>query len=131
VLLNMLFKQLPTTTKLCAAALTQIPESMERAARDLGASRWAVLRTVVLPNMKPAFFSCFSYHFSASITSAGAILFLIDPGRKLAVFQLFDAVYTGDYATASLIATLMIVVVAIVEGAVYLLTRKEAAAHVS
>ena len=92
VILNMLFKQLPTTTKICSASLAQVPESLERAARDLGGSRLSVLRDVILPGLRPAFLSCFAYNFSSSMTTAGAILFLINPGKKLAVFQLFDAV---------------------------------------
>ena len=125
VIANMIFKQLPTTTKICSAALTQIPHSLERAARDMGGGQGAVLKDVILPNMKPAFFSCFSYHFSSSMTSAGAIIFLINPARKLAVFQLFDAVSTGDYANASLIATLIILIVVFAEGLVHFLTGKE------
>ena len=125
VIANMIFKQLPTTTKICSAALTQIPHSLERAARDMGGGQGAVLKDVILPNMKPAFFSCFSYHFSSSMTSAGAILFLINPAKKLAVFQLFDAVSGGDYANASLIATLIILIVMVAEGIVHVVTEKE------
>lgn len=130
VLMNMLFKQLPTTTKLCSAALTQIPVEWERAAQDLGGSQLAVIWDVILPNLRPAFLQCFIYNFSSSMTTAGAILFLIDAGHKLAVFQLFDAVYTGEYAMASLIATAIILIVLLVEGLVYLIMRKGAQRHV-
>ena len=119
VLANMLFKQLPTSTKICAAALTQIPVAREWGARDLGGDRLSVLRHVILPGLRPAFLSCFAYNFSGSMTTAGAVLFLIDPGHQLAVFKLFDAVYTGEYALASLIAALIVIVVLAVEGAVF------------
>lgn len=122
VILNMLFKQLPTTTKLCSAALTQIPRSLEWSARDLGGSKLTVLKDVILPGMRPAFLSCFAYNFSSSMTTAGAILFLINPGKKLAVFKLFDSVYIGEYAEASLIATVIIVIVLAVEGLAWLLS---------
>ena len=127
----MLFKQLPTTTKICAAALSQIPIAQERAVQDLGGDKLTVIKDVILPGMRPAFLSCFSYNFSSSMTTAGAVLFLIDPGNQLAVFKLFDAVYTGDYALASLIATLIILIVVAVEGLVYLLTARKENAHVS
>lgn len=119
VLANMLFKQLPTTTKICSATLAQIPLVQERAARDLGGDRLSVLRYVILPGLRPAFLSCFAYNFSSSMTTAGAVLFLIDPGHQLAVFKLFDAVYTGEYALASLMASLIVVIVLAVEGGVY------------
>ena len=59
VLANMLFKQLPTSTKICTASLALLPEVQERSARDLGAGRLAVLRDVVFPALRPAFLSCF------------------------------------------------------------------------
>lgn len=131
VLANMLFKQLPTTTKICTATLAQIPLARERAVRDLGGDRLSVLRHVILPGMRPAFLSCFAYNFSSSMTTAGAVLFLIDPGHQLAVFKLFDAVYTGEYALASLMASLIVVIVLAVEGSVYWAVGRKERADVS
>ena len=131
VLANMLFKQLPTTTKICAATLAQIPEAQERAVRDLGGDQLNVLRDVIFPGLRPAFLSCFAYNFSSSMTTAGAVLFLIDPGHQLMVFKLFDAVYTGEYALASLMASAMILIVLAVEGGVYLAVGRKEKAHVS
>ena len=124
VLANMLFKQLPTSTKICTASLALLPEVQERSARDLGAGRLAVLRDVVFPALRPAFLSCFVYNFTSSMTTAGSIIFLIDAKRQLAVFKLFDAVYQGDYALASLIASIITVIVLLVEGLAFLITRK-------
>ncbi len=124
VILNMLFKQLPTTTKICSAALTQIPRSLEQSVRDLGGGKLTVLRDVILPGMRPAFLSCFAYNFSSGMTTAGAILFLINPGKKLAVFKLFDSVYLGEYSEAALIATVIIVIVLAVEGLMWLISHK-------
>lgn len=131
VMANMLFKQLPTSTKICSASLTQVPEYLEKAAQDLGGGRLAVIRDVILPGLRPAFLSCFVYNFSSSMTTAGAILFLIDPDKQLAVFKLFDAVYTGNYALASLIAAVITVIVLAVEGLVFLISWKGAARRVS
>lgn len=131
VIANMLFKQLPTTTKICAATLAQIPEAQERAVRDLGGDRLNVLRDVIFPGLRPAFLSCFAYNFSSSMTTAGAVLFLIDPGHQLAVFKLFDAVYTGEYALASLMASAIILIVLAVEGGAALAVRRKERDHVS
>ncbi|MFQ6976966.1 MAG: ABC transporter permease subunit [Oscillibacter sp.] len=106
------------------ASLALLPEVQERSARDLGAGRLAVLRDVVFPALRPAFLSCFVYNFTSSMTTAGSIIFLIDAKRQLAVFKLFDAVYQGDYALASLIASVITVIVLLVEGLAFLITRK-------
>lgn len=131
VLANMLFKQLPTSAKICSATLAQLQPAQERSAQDLGAGRLAVIRDVVLPNMRPALLSCFVYNFTSSMTTAGAIIFLIDPSRQLAVFRLFDAVYRGDYALASVLASVITAIVIAVEGLVWLLSRKEGKRRVS
>lgn len=124
VIANMLFKQLPTSTKICTATLSQIPKSMELAVRDLGGGRLAVFRDAIFPGLRSAFLSCFAYNFSSSMTTAGAILFLINPGKQLAVFKLFGAVYSGEYALASLLATLIILIALAVEGLAYLIMWK-------
>lgn len=125
VMANMLFKQLPTSTKICAASLAQIPAATEDAVRDLGGSRLSVVKDAVLPQLGPAFLSCFSYNFTTAMTTAGAVLFLISPGQKLAVFTLFDAVYRGDYGIASLMASAIIVVTVAVEAAVFALANRK------
>ena len=63
-------------------------------------------------------------HVVGCMTTAGSIIFLIDAKRQLAVFKLFDAVYQGDYALASLIASVITVIVLLVEGLAFLITRK-------
>ncbi len=118
----MLFRQLPTTTKLCSAAFAQISRAQEDSARDLGAGRLRVIRDIILPNIGPTFLTCFTYHFTSSMTSAGAILFLVAPKTLVAVFKLFDATYTGEYGVASVIAVLIILTVLVVEGITFLLT---------
>jgi len=110
VILNMLFRQLPNSTKICSAAISQIPHSFEDAARDIGAGRLQILLHIILPNLKHAFFTCFVYNFTSAMTTAGAILFLIQPSQKIAVFRLFDAVNTGNYGVACLISTIIILV---------------------
>lgn len=131
IMANMLFRQLPAATRMCAAALSHIPKSQELAVRDMGGSQWSVLWDVILPGLKPAFVSGFVYNFSSCMTTAGAVLFLVDPAKKLAVFRLFDAVYTGEYALASLLATVMILTVLTVEGLVWLAARKRRQRRVS
>lgn len=114
VILNMMFKQLPTTTKTTSAALSQISVSVEHAARDLGAQQIHVIKDVIFPNLKNAFLVGFINNFTSAMTTVGAVLFLIHPGQKIAVFALFDAINSGEYGLASLIAACIIVITLIV-----------------
>lgn len=114
VILNMIFKQLPTTTKTASAALSQISVNMEQAAQDLGASKFHVIKDIVFPNLKNAFLVGFINNFTSAMTTVGAVIFLIHPGKKIAVFALFDAVNSGEYGLASLIATFIIIITLVV-----------------
>ncbi len=110
VILNMIFKQLPTTTKTTSAALSQISVTMEQAAQDLGAQKFHVIKDIVFPNLKNAFLVGFINNFTSDMSPVGAVIFLIHPGKKIAVFSLFDAVNSGEYGLASLIAAFIIII---------------------
>lgn len=119
IVINMMFKQLPTVTKMSAASLSQLSKRVEDAARDLGASRFHVLKDIVLPNLKVTFATGFIYNFTSAMTTAGAVLFLISANHKVAVYTLFDAINSGNYGVASLISSMMILITLVVSGLVY------------
>lgn len=131
VIASMLFMQLPISAKIFSASLSQIPKHMELTVKDLGGGRQAVFFDVVLPWLRPAFIRCFAYNFLSSMTTAEAILFLVSPRKQLAISSLFNAAYSGEYVTASLIATLIILIVLIVEAIAYIIMRTEEKRYVS
>lgn len=123
VILNMTFKQFPVSYRIIEDSLRSINLNEDKSALSLGASKFRVLNDIILPEMREGFFSLFVYNFSTSMTTAGAIIFLITPSKQLAVFKLFDAVYVGDYGRASVIATAIILIVAVFEGIFALLIK--------
>lgn len=108
VVLNMIFKQLAITTKTASASLLQIPVELDMAAGDLGAHKLRVLKDILVPNLKHVFAAGFVYNFTTAMVTAGAVIFLVSPGQKIAVFTLFDVINSGKYAEASMISTLLI-----------------------
>ncbi|HIW21319.1 MAG TPA: iron ABC transporter permease [Candidatus Dorea intestinavium] len=108
VVLNMIFKQLSITTKVTSASLTQLSTELDLAAADLGATKPQILKDIILPNIKNAFMVGFVNNFTSAMVTAGAVIFLVTPGQKIAVFTLFDAINTGKYAEASMISTVLI-----------------------
>lgn len=111
VVLNCIFRQMPVTTKAASANLHQISSLTEDAARDLGTPRISVFFRVILPQLKPAFFIGFINTFTATMTTVGAIIFLITPSAKVATVELFNVIRDGDYRMASVIASLLILVI--------------------
>ena len=111
VVLNCIFRQMPVTTKAASANLYQISSLTEDAARDLGTPKIPVFFRVILPQLKPAFLVGFINTFTATMTTVGAIIFLITPSAKVATVELFNVIRDGDYRMASVIASLLILVI--------------------
>lgn len=108
MLFSLLFRQMPLGSRLAGTALSQSPKNLELAARDLGAKPSMVFFQIILPGILPSFFSSVYLEFSQGLTTAGAIIFLISAKYKVLVYTLFDAINRGDYAVASLISGIMI-----------------------
>ena len=108
MLFSLLFRQMPLGSRLAGTALSQSPKNLELAARDLGAKPSMVFFQIILPGILPSYFSSVYLQFSQGLTTAGAIIFLISAKYKVLVYTLFDAINRGDYAVASLISGIMI-----------------------
>ncbi|MGO1652742.1 ABC transporter permease [Senegalia sp. (in: firmicutes)] len=110
VIMNVLFKQLPMSTKLNSATLSQLNPQIEEAAKDLGAKHFFVLKDIIMPMSKSAFLVSFINNFTATMTTVGSIIFLIYPGKKLATIEMFDAIQSGNYGIGSAIACTIILI---------------------
>ncbi|WP_242850122.1 ABC transporter permease, partial [Clostridium polynesiense] len=87
VVLNCVFKQMPMTTKVSSAVISQINGDIEDAARDLGAKNIQIIKDIIIPNLKRAFVVGFVNNFTATMTTVGAIIFLVYPGQKVATLE--------------------------------------------
>ena len=111
VITNIIFKQLPITSKMCEGAFAQIPRELENSCLDLGGKSHNVIIDVIIPKIKNVLSSMVLYNFNGAMTTAGSILFLITPGKNLAIFDLFDSIYIGEYHEACVFASMIIIVV--------------------
>ena len=110
IILNILFRQLPVIIQSASSSLAQMSEKVEMAARDLGATKIEVLRDVVWPSLKSTYITGFVYNFTGAMTTSGAVLFLITPRYKMAVYTLYDAINAGEYGVACLMSAMIILV---------------------
>ena len=113
VITNIIYKQLPITFKMCEGAYAQIPVELENSCFDLGGQSFNVIKDVIIPKIKNILSSMVLYNFNGAMTTAGSILFLVTPGKNLAIFDLFDSIYIGEYHEACVFASVIIVVVVI------------------
>lgn len=124
-------KEIAVSARAFAAALSQIPAELDLAARDLGASGPRVLVGVLIPNLREAVGVSLVNGFSSAMVAYAAVLFLIAPGHKTAIFELFDALSGGKYGEAAMISLVLIVITTMVNALFHRLLLVRRSRHVS
>lgn len=123
VVLNVLFKQMPFSTKVMNSHVLSISEDEINSAQDLGANFIYVFKDIVLPLTKKGFTVTFINAFTATMTTIGSIIFLVYPGQKVLTLVMFDVINSGNYNIGSVIALIIILICLVVNGGYYLLTK--------
>ena len=116
VILNILFKQIPFSTKMGNASMEKINLDSLNSIRDLGGNRISELKDAIIPMSKDALSISFINAFTTSMTTIGSIIFLVSPGQKVLTIVLFDLIQSGNYNVGSVIAVLIIVICLIVNS---------------
>jgi len=111
IIVNCIFRQLPITIRAGSAILKQLNPELEDSSRDLGAKGIYVFKDIILPNLKPAFLISFVNTFTTTMTTIGAVIFLVSPGSKVATVVLFDAIKEGNIGEGTAMASLLIITV--------------------
>lgn len=104
VILNCSFRQISIGMKAGDSIFSTLNPNIEKAGRDLGASKIRILLDIIFPLLKPAFLISFVNCFIATMTTIGAIIFLVSPGNNVATIMLFTQVAQGEYGAASITA---------------------------
>ena len=104
VILNCAFRQISIGIKAGDSIFSTLNPNIEKAGRDLGASKMRILLDIIFPLLKPAFLISFVNCFIATMTTIGAIIFLVSPGNNVATIMLFTQVAQGEYGAASITA---------------------------
>lgn len=103
-------KELAIATDAFSTTLDQLPRTLDKASRDLGAGELATFARVLWPNLRSAVGVCLVNGISAGMMSYGALLFLVAPTTKTGVVQLFDALSGGRYGQAAALAVVLMAV---------------------
>ncbi|WP_413291397.1 ABC transporter permease [Bdellovibrio sp. HCB337] len=90
-----------------ASRLANMDRSLEDAARDLGASEWTVVRTVLLPMSKPAIFGGFILSFLLSFDDFLITYFVNGVGSDTLPVKLYTALKMGVSPKLNALSSLM------------------------
>ena len=106
------FIGLPFVVRTLQPVLEDLDVQVEEAATSLGASRWAVVRRVILPYLYPAWLTGFALAFARAIGEYGSVVFISGnmPMRtEIAPLLIITKLEQFDYPGATAIAFVMLV----------------------
>lgn len=110
VVLNVLFKQLPFSTRVSNAQMAEIDKNTLNSIRDLGGNSINEIKDGIFPLSKNAIMISMINAFTTTMTTVGTIIFLVYPGRKLLTLVMFDVIQSGKYNIGSVIAVYIIII---------------------
>lgn len=111
----------PYMVRTVSAVLEQVPANLESAARSLGAGRFTVFRTVLLPQLKHSLMAGAVLVFSRSIAEFGATIVVVAAVLRTAPISIYSQAEAGSLELAAAYS----VVLMLVSLCVYLLLRRQ------
>ncbi len=109
------FYNIPLVFRLVSSVWTQIDDSMIEAARNVGASRFRILKDIELPFIRQGILSCMLLTFIYSFTSFAIVLALGGPQYATIEVSIYNlALFYGTYGLSSALALLQLVFLSVV-----------------
>ena len=111
-----IFRYLNVGIRIGYALIEHINPNIEDAARNLGQKELRVYTDIVFPLIAPAFRNSFLRVFSTTMTTLGAIIFLILPSNKVAVQSIFQTITSSERGVAASMAVLLSLTILVLLG---------------
>jgi sulfate transport system permease protein len=120
------FIGIPFVIRTVQPVLEQLDPSVEEASAILGATRWQTFRMVLLPGLYPAMLTGFALAFARGVGEYGSVVFIsgnMPMKTEIAPLLIVTKLEQYDYAGATAIACVMLLVSFVVLLAINLLQR--------
>jgi iron(III) transport system permease protein len=91
-----------------APSLAQISHDLDRGARTVGADWWRTSRSILVPLIRPALFSCFALIFILCFKEYVTAVFLFAPGSEVIGTTMLQFWQNGDNGPVSALATIQV-----------------------
>lgn len=140
--LTLILMVLPLITRNTQEALKTVPDSYRHGAYGLGAGKWHMIRTILIPSAMPGIITGVILSIGRIVGESAALLFtagsakilpkaigqlfgkVFQPGGTLTIQLYLSATSEGDFDTAFGIAAVLLILVFIINIATKLLTKK-------
>jgi ABC-type sulfate transport system permease component len=101
VVLAHVLETFPYMVRTVGSVLAQVPRNLESAAHSLGAGRFTVFRTVLLPQIKHSMLAGSVLVFSRSLAEFGATIVVVSAALKTAPTQIYSQESAGNLELAA------------------------------
>jgi sulfate transport system permease protein len=111
IVVSLVFIGLPFVIRTLEPVIEDLSAEVEEAATSLGASRWQVLRRVILPYLYPAWLTGFALAFARAIGEYGSVVFIsgnMPMKTEISALLIITKLEQYDYAGATAIAVVML-----------------------
>lgn len=113
IFVAMIFIGFPFVVRTVQPVLLDLEVEVEEAAASLGASRWDIIRRVILPSLTPAILTGFALAFARAVGEYGSVIFIagnLPNVSEIAPLLIVIRLSEFRYADATAIAVIMLVV---------------------
>ncbi len=113
IFIAMIFIGFPFVVRTVQPVLIDLEIEVEEAAASLGASRWDIIRRVILPSLTPAILTGFALAFARAVGEYGSVIFIagnLPNVSEIAPLLIVIRLSEFRYADATAIAVIMLVV---------------------
>jgi sulfate transport system permease protein len=113
IFVALVFIGLPFVVRTVQPVLEDLERELEEAAASLGASRWTVVRRVVLPSLTPALLTGFALALARAVGEYGSVIFIagnLPNVSEIAPLLIVIKLQEFRYADATAIAAVMLLV---------------------
>ena len=111
IVVALVFIGLPFVIRTLEPVIEDLSAEVEEAATSLGASRWQLLRRVILPYLYPAWLTGFALAFARAIGEYGSVVFIsgnMPMKTEISALLIITKLEQYDYAGATAIALVML-----------------------
>ena len=111
IVVSLIFIGLPFVIRTLEPVIEDLSADVEEAATSLGASRWQVVRRVILPYLYPAWLTGFALAFARAIGEYGSVVFIsgnMPMKTEISALLIITKLEQYDYAGATAVALVML-----------------------
>ncbi|WP_145333996.1 sulfate ABC transporter permease subunit CysT [Paenibacillus xylanexedens] len=113
ITLALMFIGIPFVVRTVQPVLEELEAEVEEAAATLGAGRWRIFRTVLLPDLVPPLLTGFALAFARGIGEYGSVVFIsgnMPMKTEIAPLLIMSKLEQFDYAGATAVALLLLLI---------------------